>query len=151
MSQKRDNADCRPVPDRPTGTILHFRKDGNPRKCYDETHGNLRGQAIMHGTVEDKNAEYFQRCGEVLNILSNAKRVEVVLALSTNEQSMKQLAHQVDLSQSALSQHLAKMREAGVVETRRNGLVVYYRLIMPELIGLLKEVVLFVNLNSRKA
>ncbi|MGV2053009.1 ArsR/SmtB family transcription factor, partial [Agrobacterium sp. 22-209-1] len=70
---------------------------------------------------------------------------------SKNEQSVKQLAHQVDLSQSALSQHLAKMREAGVVETRRHGLVVYYRLIMPELIGLLKEVVLFVKLNSKKA
>lgn len=105
----------------------------------------------MHRAVQDKNAEYFQRCGEVLNILSNAKRVEVVLALSNNEQSVKQLAHQVDLSQSALFQHLAKMREAGVVETRRHGLVVYYRLIMSELIGLLKEVMLFVKLNSKKA
>ncbi|MBG0508787.1 metalloregulator ArsR/SmtB family transcription factor [Agrobacterium sp. CR_3] len=151
MNQKRDNACCRSWPDQPTGKILHFRKDGNPRKCYDEAHGNLRGRATMHGAVEDKNAEYLQRCGEVLNILSNAKRVEVVLALSKNEQSVKQLAHQVDLSQSALSQHLAKMREAGVVETRRHGLVVYYRLIMPELIGLLKEVVLFVKTNSKKA
>lgn len=150
MSQERDNAHWQSVPDRPTGTILHFRKDGNPRKCYDETHGNLWGRGSMHRAVDDKNAEYFQRCGEVLNILSNAKRVEVVLALSKNEQSVKQLAHQVDLSQSALSQHLAKMREAGVVETRRHGLVVYYRLIMPELIGLLKEVVLFVKLNSKK-
>lgn len=87
----------------------------------------------------------------MLSNLSNAKRVEVVLALSNNEQSVKQLAHQVDLSQSALSQHHAKMREAGVVETRRHGLVVYYRLIMPELTGLLKEVMLFVMLNSRKA
>lgn len=105
----------------------------------------------MYGAVEDKNAEYFHWCGEVLNILSNPKRVEVVLALSENEQSVKQLAHQVDISQSALFQHLAKMREAGVVETRRHGLVVYYRLIMPELIGLLKEVVLFVKTNSKKA
>ena len=151
MSQKRDNAHCRSVLDWTAGTIPHFQKDGNPRKCYDDTHGNLWGRGSMHRAVEDKNAEYFQRSGEVLNILSNAKRVEVVLALSDNEQSVKQLAHQVDISQSALSQHLAKMREAGVVETRRHGLVVYYRLIMPELIGLLKEVVLFVKTNSKKA
>lgn len=94
---------------------------------------------------------YFQRCGEVLNILSNAKRLMVVVALSEGEQRVKQLAHQVDLSQSALSQHLAKMREAGVVETRRHGLVVYYRLATPQLTWLLEEVVLFVNANSKRA
>lgn len=87
----------------------------------------------------------------MLSNLSNAKRVEVVQALSNNEQSVKQLAHQVDLSQSALSQHHAKMREAGVVETRRHGLVVYYRVTMPELIGLLKEAVLFVKSNAKEA
>jgi len=87
----------------------------------------------------------------VLNICSNAKRLKVVVALSEGEQSVKQLAHQVDISQSALSQHLAKMREAGVVETRRHGLVVYYRLAMPHLIGLLEEVVLFVKADSKRA
>ncbi|UXU08502.1 MULTISPECIES: ArsR/SmtB family transcription factor [Agrobacterium] len=150
MSQERRNAHCQSLPDRPTGTILRFPRDGNPRQRYDEIRGNLRGRARMHGTVEDKYAEYFQRCDEVLDVLSNPKRVEVVLALSEDEQSVKQLAHHVDLSQSALSPHLAKLREAGVVESRRDGLVVYYRLIMPALIGLLREVVFFVQTNSKK-
>lgn len=55
------------------------------------------------------------------------------------ERSVTQLAHQIDLSQSALSQHLAKMREAGVVETRRHGLVVYYRIAMPGSAGYWKR------------
>lgn len=105
----------------------------------------------MHRAVEKENAIYFHRCGEVLNILSNSKRVEVVLELAIGEQSVKKLAQQVNLSQSALSQHLAKMREAGVVETRRQGLVIYYRLTMPGLIGLLREVTSFLESNSGKA
>lgn len=102
----------------------------------------------MQKAAELDNAVYFQRCGEVLNILSNPKRVEVVLELASGEQSVTKLAHQVDLSQSALSQHLAKMRDAGVVKARRHGLVVYYRLAMPELIGLLKEVTRFLEASS---
>lgn len=94
-----------------------------------------------------KDALYFQRCGQVLNIVANAKRLEVVLTLSSGEQSVTQLASQIDISQSALSQHLAKMREAGVVEARRRGLAVYYRLAMPEIIGILKEVERFLEAN----
>lgn len=105
----------------------------------------------MQKATKLDNAVYFQRCGEVLNILSNPKRVEVVLKLADGEQSVTKLADQVDLSQSALSQHLAKMREAGVVKARRHGLVVYYRLAMPELIGLLKEVTRFLEASSEMA
>ncbi|NSZ66628.1 metalloregulator ArsR/SmtB family transcription factor (plasmid) [Agrobacterium tumefaciens] len=66
------------------------------------------------------------------------------------ERSVTQLAHQIDLSQSALSQHLAKMREAGVVETRRHGLVVYYRIAMPGVSGLLEEVKQLLEANPEK-
>lgn len=97
-----------------------------------------------------ENAVYFQRCGQLLNILSNAKRLDIVLTLAKGEQSVTPLAHEVDMSQSALSQHLAKMREAGVVRTRRQGLVVYYRLAMPEVIGLMKEAILHLQANSKQ-
>jgi len=151
MSQERNDANWQPPQDRPKGTILHFPKNGYPGKYYDRTRGNLRGRANMQKAAELENAVYFQRCGEVLNILSNPKRVEVVLKLASGEQSVTNLAHQVDLSQSALSQHLTKMREVGVVKARRHGLVVYYRLAMPELIGLLKEATRFLEANSEKA
>ena len=39
-----------------------------------------------------------------------------------------ELAEKIDLSQSALSQHLAKLREAGLVESDKRGLMVYYRI-----------------------
>lgn len=62
----------------------------------------------MRRLSEQDSSLYLRRCSQVLNILSNAKRLEVVLTLLKGERSVTQLAHQIDLSQSALSQHLAK-------------------------------------------
>ncbi|WP_107676427.1 metalloregulator ArsR/SmtB family transcription factor [Agrobacterium sp. LAD9] len=85
------------------------------------------------------------RCCQVLDILANAKRLEVVFNLYLGELCVTELAHCVGISQSALSQHLAKMREAGVVASRREGVVVYYRLAMPEVMGVLEEVTRFLG------
>lgn len=98
-----------------------------------------------------KNAAYFLRCAQLLEITSNVKRLEVLHRLADGEESVTKLAHQIDLSQSALSQHLAKMRKAGVVETRRHGLTVYYRLAMPGLVGIVEEVMIFLKENSQKS
>lgn len=73
MSQEPDNPRWQSVPDRPTGTILHFRKDGNPRKCYDETHGNLRGE---------------RRCVDCLNRIAPSI-CDVAVRCSTSCQTQK--------------------------------------------------------------
>jgi DNA-binding transcriptional ArsR family regulator len=57
--------------------------------------------------------------------------------------SVGDLAEAVDLSQSALSQHLAKMREDGLVVTRREAQTVFYRIADPNaarLLALLKNI-----------
>jgi DNA-binding transcriptional ArsR family regulator len=57
--------------------------------------------------------------------------------------SVGDLAEAVDLSQSALSQHLAKMREDGLVSTRREAQTVFYRIADPNaarLLSLLKNI-----------
>jgi DNA-binding transcriptional ArsR family regulator len=59
------------------------------------------------------------------------------------ELSVNDLAKAVGLSQSALSQHLAKMREEGVLATRRDAQTVYYRIADPNaarLLTLLKDI-----------
>lgn len=42
-----------------------------------------------------ENAVYFQRCSQLLDILSNAKRLEIVLTLADGEQSVTPLAHEL--------------------------------------------------------
>ena len=104
----------------------------------------------MHKSPDLNDVVYFERCSQLINILSNPKRLQIVLALASSEQSVKRLANHVNLSPSALSQHLAKMRDAGVVRTRREGVVVYYCLAVPELTGLVNETVLLIKEYSKK-
>ncbi|MET3661071.1 ArsR/SmtB family transcription factor [Aquamicrobium ahrensii] len=61
-----------------------------------------------------------------LALMANSKRLEILLLLVREELSVNTLAGLVGLSQSALSQHLAKLRSSGLVETRRDRQTIYY-------------------------
>ena len=55
----------------------------------------------------------------------------VLCVLIEDERSVGELNEQIPISQSALSQHLAKLREAGFVNTRREVWAIYYQLADP--------------------
>jgi ArsR family transcriptional regulator, virulence genes transcriptional regulator len=65
----------------------------------------------------------------LLKLLANENRLLILCRLAlTGEMSVSSLTAAAGLSQSALSQHLAKMREEGLVATRRDGQSIYYRI-----------------------
>jgi DNA-binding transcriptional ArsR family regulator len=64
----------------------------------------------------------------LLKGLANESRLMIVCVLSEGELSVGQLNQRIKLSQSALSQHLAVLREQGLVQTRRESQTIYYRL-----------------------
>jgi len=69
----------------------------------------------------------------MLKAMANECRLLVLCHLAASgELSVGQLADRVDLSQSALSQHLARLREEGLVSTRKQAQTVYYSLCDPK-------------------
>lgn len=62
----------------------------------------------------------------ILALLGNSKRFAIMCHLAEGELSVGAIADRVELSQSALSQHLAKLRAQGMVETRRDRQMIYY-------------------------
>ena len=64
---------------------------------------------------------------ELLKAMANAQRLRILCLLIEGERSVGEINADVALSQSALSQHLAVLRERGLVETRREAQTVYYR------------------------
>lgn len=64
----------------------------------------------------------------LLKALSNEKRLMIVFALHNNEMCVGDLCKIVGLGQSALSQHLARLRKDGLVTTRREAQTIYYSL-----------------------
>ena len=81
------------------------------------------------------------RAGEVAGILAalaNDRRLLILCKLVENgEATVGGLAEDVGLSQSALSQHLARMREEGIVAFRRDAQTLWYRIGDPRVVSLL--------------
>lgn len=64
----------------------------------------------------------------LLKAMANEHRLLILCHLAEGELSVGDLNRRMDLSQSSLSQHLAVLRQMGLVETRREAQTVYYRL-----------------------
>nr|WP_185265612.1 metalloregulator ArsR/SmtB family transcription factor [Halopseudomonas xiamenensis] len=98
-------------------------------------------------SLSEKDAEFFAqgvaRATALLRTVGNERRLLVLCLLAGHgEMTVGDMLGQIDLSQSALSQHLAKMREEGVVSYRREAQTLYYRIADPNverLLALLKD------------
>ena len=81
---------------------------------------------------------------QMLKLLANEHRLLILCRLSSEgEMSVGEIARAIGLGQSALSQHLAKMREEGLLATRREAQTVYYRIANADaarLLSLLKNI-----------
>ena len=66
---------------------------------------------------------------DILRALANEKRLMILCKLvELGEANVSALADDIGLAQSALSQHLAKMRNEGIVTFRRDGQTLWYRI-----------------------
>lgn len=70
--------------------------------------------------------QHAEKASQLLTTIGNPVRLMVLCLLVDGEKSVGELNAQIELSQSALSQHLAVLRREGLVQTRREGLLVYY-------------------------
>lgn len=91
-------------------------------------------------------AEMSIRAGEVSSLLktiSHPARLMIVCTLVDGEYSVGELEEKVDVHQPHLSQHMTVLRGSGIVETRREGKQIFYRLTekkAAQLIGALYDI-----------
>ena len=74
----------------------------------------------------------------LLRVLASEQRLAILCLLEHGERSVSDLVRTIDLSQSALSQHLARLRNAGIVSTRRDGVAIFYRVADHDALALAK-------------
>lgn len=72
--------------------------------------------------------EHAEAASQLLKTVSNPVRLMILCVLVENEHSVGELNAFTDISMSALSQHLAMLRNAGIVQTRREAQTIYYSL-----------------------
>lgn len=76
--------------------------------------------------------------GLLFSVLGNEKRYQILKLLKEDgEVCVNRLADRVQMGQSALSQHLGRMRDIGIVATRRERQTIYYRLHSPLIASLI--------------
>lgn len=107
-------------------------------KTMTQTRTNSPGQDFSELAAKANDA------ARLLKLLANERRMLVLCHLaSAGEMTVSDLAEKVRLSQSALSQHLALMRQDGLVAADRDGLTMRYRVADPiaeRLLFTLKEI-----------
>lgn len=74
----------------------------------------------------------------LLKLMANANRLMILCQLSETASEVSGLVSKLGLSQSAVSQHLAKLRKAGVVSTKKQGTKVIYQVTNKTVVGLLE-------------
>lgn len=91
------------------------------------------------------------RASRLLKAMGNERRLAILCHLSEREHSVTELCQLVGLSQSALSQHLAKLRRDNLVKTRRSAQTVYYSVASSEVAPLLLSLSSLFGPGSGKA
>ncbi len=68
----------------------------------------------------------FENAATGLKAIAHSGRLQILCALVGKEQTVGELARVLQISQSSVSQHLGRMKAAGILEDRRSGNQVYY-------------------------
>lgn len=93
--------------------------------------------ADAHRAFKDRLYGLFARIGKTL---ASPHRLEILELLAQGERTVESLAQELGLSLANTSQHLQALRQAALVESRKQGLYVYYRLADPAVSDLCRSV-----------
>jgi DNA-binding transcriptional ArsR family regulator len=83
--------------------------------------------------IDESEMQLFKLQADICKTLAYPKRLMIIHQLREGEMSVGQLASSAGLPQANVSQHLAMLRERGIVATRREGTTIYYRLVSPKI------------------
>ncbi len=87
----------------------------------------IEEQELSDASMEQMR-EHAPQAASLMSALGNESRLMILCNLTQGERSVGELNSVVPLSQSALSQQLARLRQQGLVDTRRESQTIHYRL-----------------------
>ncbi|WP_034618574.1 MULTISPECIES: ArsR/SmtB family transcription factor [Chitinibacter] len=81
----------------------------------------------MIDSIEEMDDEHIDQASRAMKAMSHPLRLKILCVLADQEVSVQDIVERVGTTQSNISQHLALMREKGVLRTRKDANRVYYR------------------------
>jgi len=114
------------------------------RLFYNRRFARLRSHAMKRDTFDlIEKAEHIEQAARALKAMSHPLRLKILCVLGPDEISVQDIVAAVGTSQSNISQHLAILRDKGVLRTRKAANRVFYRVgdaRTLQLLGMMREV-----------
>lgn len=85
-----------------------------------------------------KQTQPYEIISDLLNSISNPVRVKILLAIGTGETCVCHLESLLELRQAYISQQLMTLRKKKIITSRREGKYIYYRLVKPEVLEVVR-------------
>ncbi|MBM3376955.1 MAG: winged helix-turn-helix transcriptional regulator [Betaproteobacteria bacterium] len=100
------------------------------------------GPGIIDGEVADADevSFIFERAAQYFSLLSEPARLRIIQAVCTEERSVQEVVAFTNLPQPNVSRHLSLLYRAGVLNRRRDGTFVYYKISDPMITELCRSV-----------
>lgn len=103
---------------------------------------------MSKGTAESSTLAGYEAAAELFGVLSTPIRLRIIGALCGNEKNVSQLLQEIEVSQPNMSQQLNVLYRAGVVDKRRDGAQMYYRIADETAVRVCKAVCAQVGANE---
>lgn len=102
-------------------------------------HQNQNRKTLDTALALPEMARHAEDAAQFLKLMANPHRLMILCLLLETEMSVSEINEHVPLSQSALSQHLAVLRNSGMVLTRREQQTIHYSLGNPGVTAIIRE------------
>ena len=87
--------------------------------------------------ISKRDKQRYQRQAEIVQSLAHPIRLEIAESLKNGEKCVNDIAEHICVERSNVSRHLAVMLKSGVVQTRKEGVMVFYSLRTPCILNFL--------------
>jgi DNA-binding transcriptional ArsR family regulator len=84
--------------------------------------------------VGNRTDELFELHARLCKVLTDPKRLQILAFLEDSRRSVNEIAVKLGIRPSTVSQHLALMRQSGLLASERQGTTIYYSLAYPEIL-----------------
>ncbi len=83
--------------------------------------------------ARDSETRIFEMQADACLAIANPKRLQILNLLKNGEMSVAKMTEEMGINKANLSQHLAVLRQKNILETRREGTTIYYRISNPKI------------------
>lgn len=84
---------------------------------------------------------------KVLSIISQPARIQILMVIAEQEACVCHFETILGLRQASISQHLMVLRKAGLVASHRDGRNIFYHLVQPEILAIIKQTACLIGAN----